>query len=382
MTMGQDIAGLVQSLSTIGSLTVGSPSYPGSVTATGIVSSVGNMGSVVIYGNVAGILQAGGTIGTMTIDGSVIPTQPALAPGTVAAGIIRAGNVDNLAVGGAMAGLVTVSGNLNTMSVGQDMSGLVNVSQTLGQLTVTGGTPGSIVAKTIGMVGVDGGYGPVVAQINENGIQRRVEAAVPTMPYPAATLYSYPTSAALASPAGVSFEFLYEGLASNNGTLANPQLTMRVTNNSANISPDQYDLSLVTWSNAAQFNLARLDANTATNNGVSGIRNVDVEGSLLASVTPAAQSFFNLSSAQGGVRLPMDSLAGVAVRDNAPVGSVTAKSIQGIAFGSLTSSKTTQTGAASNQEFASQLLTSGTTIVETGTVNANEQETFRVPVDN
>src|SRR5262249_21053551 len=54
MTMGQDIAGLVQSLSTIGSLTVGSPSYPGSVTATGIVSSVGNMDSVVIYGNVAG----------------------------------------------------------------------------------------------------------------------------------------------------------------------------------------------------------------------------------------------------------------------------------------------------------------------------------------
>src|SRR5262249_55439075 len=160
----------------------------------------------------------------------------------------------------------------------------------------------------------------------------------PTMPYPAATLYSYPMSSALASPAGVSFEFLYEGLASNNGTLANPQLTMRVTNNSANISPDQYDLSLVTWSDAAQFNLARLDANTATNNGVSGIRNVDVEGSLLASVTPAAQSFFNLSSTQGGVRLPMDRLAGVAVRDNAPVGGVTAKSIQGIAFGSLTSS--------------------------------------------
>jgi hypothetical protein len=223
-----------------------------------------------------------------------------------------------------------------------------------------------------------------VAQLNENGVQRRVEAAVPISPYPIAMpLYSYPTSAAtLASPAGVNFEYFYEGLGSNGGTLANPQVMMRVTNNSGNTNPDQYDLSVVAWSDSANFNLARLDASTTINHGVSGIRNVDVEGNLLASVTTAAQSFFNLTSSQGGVRLPADSLAGVEVRDNVRSGAVTAKSIQGIAFGSLTAGNTTQTGAASNQVFASKLLTSGTTIVEAGTVNSQHQETFRVPVDN
>ena len=469
MTVGQDIAGLVQSLGTIGSLTVGSPSYPGSVASNAIVSSVGNMGSVVVYGNVAGrvtagnnfetppkksggpqpvpviapanigtvsvygdisgtvmasedigsvtigspvsassvgptglvqagqdlnsalvygniagIFQAGGTIGSLTVDGSVIPTLSVLVPGTVTAGIIRASNIGNLTVGGAMAGLTTVSGNLNTMSVGRDLAGLVNVGQTLSQLTVTGGTPGSIVAKTIGTVGVDGGYGPVVAQIEENGIERRIEAAVPASPYPMArSLYSYPTSAAtLASPAGVNFEYFYEGLASNSGTLANPQLTMRVSNNSGNTSPDQYDLSLVTWSDTAQFNLARLDASANINHGVSGIRNVDVEGSLQSSMTQEAQLFFNLSTAGGGVRLPHDTLAGVEVRDNAQAGDVTAKSIQGIAFGSLRSGNTTLTGAASTPANASQLLTPGTAIVQAGTVSSQDQETFRVPFDD
>jgi hypothetical protein len=203
-------------------------------------------------------------------------------------------------------------------------------------------------------------------------------------PYPQAKpLYSYPTSAVmLASPAGVNFEYLYEGLGSNNGILENPQLSLRVSNNSGNSSPDQYDVSLVTWSNTAQFNLARLDANSNANHGVTGIRNVDIEGSLLASVTGGAETFFGLSSTQGGVRLSQDTLASVAVRDNAQAGSVAAKSIQGIAFGSLQSGSTTLTGAASTPAFASQLLARGTLFAQAGTVNPQHQETFRVPFDN
>ncbi len=113
-----------------------------------------------------------------------------------------------------------------------------------------------------------------------------------------------------------------------------------------------------------------------------GIRNVDVEGNLLSTVTPEAESFFNLPSAIGGVRLPQDRLAGVAVRDNAHVGAVTATSIRGLAFGSLTSGTTTMTGAASNPAYASQLLTSGTAIVQAGTVNAQDEGIFRVPFDD
>lgn len=82
------------------------------------------------------------------------------------------------------------------------------------------------------------------------------------------------------------------------------------------------------------------------------------------------------------MRLPQDSLASVAVRDTAQAGGLTARSVQGIAFGSLQSGNTTLTGAASTPAFASQLLTSGTAIVQAGTVNPQNQETFRVPFDS
>jgi hypothetical protein len=359
MTVGKGIAGTVNSQSYITSLTVGTSSHPGSVTATGLVSAFTDITTMLVYGNVSGIVQAGGTIHTRTVDGSVIPTPTAPLSGTITAGIIRAANINTLTVGGAMAGLVNASANLNTMSVGQDMSGLINVGATLGQLTVTGGTPGSIVATTIGTVGAYGGYGPLVAQIKENGTQRRVEAAVPSTPYPMPMpLYSYPTSATTnASPAKVNFQYFYEGLGSNNGTLANPQLTVRVTN--ASPVTDQYDLSLVVYNDTAKFNLARLDAA-----GVSGIRNVAVEGNILTMVSPAASAFFAPDSSPAGIYLPQDNLAGVGVRDYVPNHSINAKSIQAVAFGSHTGNNgLITTGAVANGTDAANLLAPSTAIV-------------------
>jgi len=376
MTVGKDVAGTIQSLGAIGSLTIGSLAYAGSVTATGLVSVGANINTMLVYGNVAGIVQAVATINTMTVDGSVIPTPTAPPSGTITAGIIWAANINTLTVGGAMAGLVNVSANLNTMSVGQDMSGLINVGATLGQLTVLGGTPGSIVATTIGTVGTYGGYGPLVAQIKENGIQRRVEAAVPSTPYPfPLPLYSYPTSAAmLASPAMVNFQYFYEGLGSNNGTLANPQLTARITN-TVSTAPDQYDLSLVTYNDKAKFNLARLDAA-----GIAGVRNVDVEGDILTKVTSAASTFFAPDSSPAGIYLPQDNLAGVGVRDYVPDHSINAKSIQALAFGSMTNScGQIETGAVASSNDAANLLAPCTAIVQAGSINSSTVETFRVP---
>jgi hypothetical protein len=382
ITVGKDVAGTVHSLSFIRTLTVGTTSYPGSVLATGVVTADQDIITGLIYGDVAGIVQAGATIHSLTVDGSVIPTPVAPSSGAIAAGIIRAADILILTVGGAMAGLVDVSSDLDVASVGQDLSGLVNVGQALGQLIVGGGTPGSVVAETIGTIGVYGGYGAVVAQIKERGVQRRIEAAVPSTPYPQPIpLYSYPTSSALASPSNVDFRYFYEGLGSNNGMLSNPQSTIRVTNGSGDTAPDQYDLSLVTWSDAARFNLARLDA-SGVNLGVTGIRNVAIEGDLLPSVTPGAAAFFGLPSAEGGVRLPYDNLAGVEVRDNAQAGEVTVASIQGVAFGSLTDGRTTLTGAESNALYASELLVRGTKIVQTGTTTPQHLETFRIPVDS
>src|SRR6185437_15928172 len=123
----------------------------------------------------------------------------------------------------------------------------------------------------------------------------------------------------------VNFQYFYEG----NGTgLYNPQLTTRI-DNPVSTAVDQFDFNLMTYSDVWKFNLARVDST-----GISGVRNVVVEGDILGSVTAAAQAFEGLPNNAAGVRLPLDNLAGVEVRDFAPINSIQAKSIQAIAMGS------------------------------------------------
>jgi hypothetical protein len=170
---------------------------------------------------------------------------------------------------------------------------------------------------------------------------------------------------------GVLFQYVYES-----GSLANPQLTVHVTN-TAGTAPDQFDLSLVTWNDAAKFNLARLDAA-----GVSGIRNVAVEGDVLTAVTPQAAAFFQVPGPGGttvadatpaGIRLPLDNLAGVGVRDFLPNGIIQAASIQAVAFGSHVEEKgQIETGAVAKGEDAADTLILGTAIVQA-------RDTYRVP---
>jgi hypothetical protein len=134
-------------------------------------------------------------------------------------------------------------------------------------------------------------------------------------------------------------------------------------------SPDQYDFALITDNDVAKFNLARLDAN-----GVAGVRNVAVEGDLLITVTAAAQAFFGLASNQGGIALPSDNLAGVAIRDYAPPNSIQANSIQGVGFGSTTRFTVNHTvyGTSEVASDAANLLINGTAIVQA-------DDTFLVP---
>jgi hypothetical protein len=283
------------------------------------------------------------------------------------------GNLQQVTVGTAMTpGSVLNAGTIGTMTigpnhlvVGDNLAGYVNVLGNLGSLAVAGGTPGSIAAGTIGTVAVYGGYGPIVAQIKEDGIQRQINATAPNYPY------ATPDPAALPSPSGssyVNFEYFYEGLATG---LGNPQLTAHVTNG-VGTSPDQYDFALITDNDVAKFNLARLDAS-----GVAGVRNVEVEGDLLTTITAAAQSFLGLASNQGGVRLPSDNVAGVEVRDYAPPDSIQTKSIQGVAFGSTTRFTVNHVvfGASEVATDAANLLVLGTAIVQ-----AND--TFLVPFAN
>ena len=280
------------------------------------------------------------------------------------------GYLQQVTVGTAMTpGSVLNAGTIGTMKigpkhlvVGDNLAGFVNVLGNLGSLVVAGGTPGSIAAGTIGTVAVYGGYGPIVAQIKEDDIQRQINATSPNYPY------ATPNPAALPSPSNsnyVNLQYYYEGLATG---LGNPQLTARVTNG-VGTSADQFDFALITDNDVAKFNLARLDTV-----GVAGVRNVEVEGDLLTTITAAAQAFFGLPSNQGGVRLPSDNLAGVEVRDYAPPNSIQAKSIQGVAFGSTTRFTVNHViyGSAEVASDAANLLVLGTAIVQ-----AND--TFLVP---
>src|SRR5208337_3665525 len=113
------------------------------------------------------------------------------------------GTVQSITIGGSItsSGVLTV-GSLDSMTIQHDLAGQLNVLGTLKMLTVHGGTPGTVVAGQIGTISVYAGYGPVVAQIKENGIQRRIEAAVPSAPFPTPLPPPAPTPAM--SPTGIT----------------------------------------------------------------------------------------------------------------------------------------------------------------------------------
>jgi RTX calcium-binding nonapeptide repeat (4 copies) len=353
-----DVSGAIEETLTVNSLFVG-----GSLTSTGLISAVniiaalGNINILTIGANLAGTLIVSGTLGTFNLGGSLTNT-----------------------------GVITV-GSLNSMTIGGDLAGQLRVLGMLKMLTVHGGTPGTVVAGQIGTISVFAGFGPVVAQINENGIQRRIEAAVPSAPFP--TPLPPPAPTPTVSPAGITFQYFYEGLVSpsveglNPSTnLANPQLTARVANATGNTGPDQFDFSLITYNDTAKFNLARLDsASVAVKNptGVSGIRNVSIEGDILTGITTAASTFFAPDSSPAGIFLPKDNLAGVGVRDFVPDRSINARSIQAVAFGSFSERGRLETGVMADDDDAEELLAPSTAIVQAGSSNGSTLETFRVP---
>jgi hypothetical protein len=295
------------------------------------------------------------------------------------------GDIDTIAI----AGSLTVTGILRASSIGtmtigppttqaipgHDLAGQVIVSGLLGTLIVDGATTGTITAGSVGTIGVYGGYGPIVAQLTVGGTQQFIEATVPSTPYP--IIAPPPAARPAQSPAGVTFQYFYESKG-----FTNPQATIRVTNASGNTRPDQYDLSLITYSATRKFNLARLDAS-----GVSGIRNVSVEGDVLTSISAAARAFFVLpggstDAAPAGVWLPGDKLAGVAVRDFLPTHAVNAASIQSLAFGSYPYVfGGIHLGSQATEWDAEQLITRTTRIVQAGSTNGQNSETYRLPFD-
>ena len=329
------------------------------------------LGTATIGGTIpVAVTLSAGSIGSLTIG-----ANPTAASGDNLAGTVTSGSVNTLAdTYGEIAptGVVNVSGNLGSLvvgpasrSAGQDMAGSVTVGGTLTSATIAGGTPGTFVAGHVGTIAAYGGFGPVVARITEAGVARWVEED------PTGQSSSQPSASATAGQ--VLTQYLYESAG-----FSSPQVAAKITN-SAGTAPDQFDFSTVAFADGAKFNLDRLDAS-----GTSGVGNVAVEGDLLNTVSAAASAFFAGDASPGGVYLPKDNLASVAVRDDAPVGSIAAKGIEAIAFGSLNpgAGKATVTGVSSTPAQAASLLAGGTAIVPAGSVNGQGTESFRVPFAN
>ncbi|MBS0266804.1 MAG: hypothetical protein JSS02_33060, partial [Planctomycetes bacterium] len=158
------------------------------------------------------------------------------------------------------------------------------------------------------------------------------------------------------TPAGVTFSYVYDGTAG-----VNPQIAVRVTNNNPATSADDipFDLELVSNS-SREFDLARLDAV-----GTSGIRNVVVQGNVLPAITSGMASYLTLpNSATGGVRLPADNINGVFAADNITVGSVLAKSVEAVAFGSVTVGSVRIKAEAAGDDTATKVLAYGTRLAQ------------------
>lgn len=372
VTVAGDLAGTLNVGTPVTPANVGAASVSGNVSGT--LNVTGNLGSMSVRQNVAGTIAVSGSIGVLNSPTGVLSVGGAVTK----TGLISAGNLFGLTIGP------------DGPTAGSDLAGQIIVSSggLLGDLRIAGGAPGTITAGRVGTIRVYAGYGPFVLQVNEAGVQRSVQATVPSAPFPVAPS---PTAGALPNPLpGVTFQLFYEGLGSAlveglspNLAPTDPQLTARINHAPGSTAPDQFDLSLVAYHNKGAFNLARLDAGTG-NGGITGVRNVAVEGSILTKVTQAASNFITQTTSKvplaAGVSLPKDALAGVAVRDVAPAASISAKSVQAVAFGLFAGpngvvSKATSATAAN----AAALLAPGTAIATAGSLSAGRVETFRVP---
>lgn len=324
---------------------------------------------------IGGTLPARITLAAGSIESLVVGDNATLPPGShdLAGRVYSSGDLGTLdEVLGSITTTATVlaTGNLNTLtvgpgqlSVGQNMAGDIYVVGTLGTGRIAGGTPGLFVAGHVGTIGAYGGFGPVVMNVVEAGVDRRVEAAAPGQ------FYLQPNANNVAGSPYVNIQYLYESAG-----FSSPQLSATITNN-VGTAPDQCDLRTVVLQDGAKFDFARLDAV-----GVSGLRNLAVEGDLVPGVSSAASSFFAGDNSPAGVYLPDDDIAGVGIRDYAPAGSIVAGEIQGVAFGSFTNLQgQVEPGSRSTDADAARLLAGGTTIVQAGSVNGQGAEMFRVP---
>ena len=154
----------------------------------------------------------------------------------------------------------------------------------------------------------------------------------------------------------------------------------RITNGVSD-SPDQFDLSTVVFQNGLSFNLDRLDAS-----GISGIRNVAVEGSLVTTLSASGQRVLPLARRQPrpltGGRLSADGRPRERLGPRlCPEELDRRRRNTGGRLRLIHERQRHRSSPALRRPItdASRLLGAGTRIVPAGSVNGQGTETFRVP---
>jgi hypothetical protein len=253
--------------------------------------------------------------------------------GDFSGSLTDAGAITPVSIGGSLTSTgVLTAGSISTMTVGGNMAGLITVHGLLGTLAVSRGTPGKIVVGDIHLITVQAGSGNILLNVVENGVEREILAT--------------PVSGGN-MPGMVQFAFVYDS-----ETTGTPQVAIRITDSSP--VARSFNLALVVVnSSTALFNLALVDS---TLNGNTGISNISVQGSLLTRLTtPEWQFFPGLKAAsRAGVVLPACSITGVEVSGTLPIGFIDVRGIEGLAFARLTTANGTPVSFTS--QFASQVL--------------------------
>ncbi|HEV3344160.1 MAG TPA: DUF4214 domain-containing protein, partial [Pirellulales bacterium] len=329
----------------IGPITVG-----GSVTNTSVIK-VGFLSTFSVAGDMAGTLKGFGsdantpTLQTVSIGGNLTATGEVISAGQL--GTVKvvgnlAGTVDentppgidmqSLSVGGSLSGTVN-AGSIAEMVVTEDLSGTVSVSGPIGTVTIGGSETGSIKAGQITSIGVGHAAGPVLLDITQGGVERKLVVK---------------TDAAAGAAPNTLFSYYYY-----DGSTAIPEASVRVNPQPLppGDPPAPFDLSLVVHGQG-KFDLARLDSVGSDGQpAVAHVHDIAIDGDLLSTVSTAAMKFFNLpANAPGGVQLTMDDLGSVAATDNVAAGTVVAHSLRGLAFGSVTEANGKTVSAPDAQE--------------------------------
>jgi acrosin len=351
----------------LGNLSGGTFSVGGNINGTVVIGS-GVLG-LTVGGSLAGSVSIGGNGGTVSIGNDL--------SGTLAI----AGGADSLAIGNDLSGTLTVAGAAGSMTVGNDLSGTATIGGSLptlniggsltstgqvviqgnlGTMLITGADAGSIQAVSVGFIGVGRatpGTNGTMFSVTQAGVYRSVRATI----------------AEGVAASGVTAQVAYDGSTSI------PEVAVRL----ANIGP-RFDFIVEAPANSSGFNLTRVDS---TNKTIVGVRNIDVDGSLLNTGPTASQAnYFGEQMARAaGVNLPADKLAAVSVTGAIPLYAIRAFSVQAIAFahiGRKAGSPWTATATANNARYQDQILVGALAInPKTGlptTKIANVTETLRV----